>query len=49
LVKGKVFVPLLPESSEGLRAQTTEAAATIDADMIYRIWDEVACMWDIAG
>jgi hypothetical protein len=48
-VKDKVFVPLLPESSEELRTRTTEAVATVDVDMIYRIWDEVACRWDIAG
>jgi hypothetical protein len=48
-VKDKVFVPLLSESSEELWTRTTEAVAAIDVDMIYRIWDEVDCRWDIAG
>jgi len=48
-VKDKDFVPLLPESSEELRTRTTEAVATIDLDIIYRIWDEAACRGDIAG
>jgi hypothetical protein len=46
-VKDKVFILPLPEILEELRARITEAVATIDADMIHRIWDEVAYRWDI--
>jgi len=46
-VKNKVFIPPLPASLEELRGQITEVAATINADMIHRIWDELACRWDI--
>jgi hypothetical protein len=46
-VKNKVFVPPLPASLEELRARITEMIATIDADMIHRIWDEIAYRWDI--
>jgi hypothetical protein len=46
-VKDEVFVPPLPTSLEELRARITEAASTIDADMIHRIWDEIAYRWDI--
>jgi hypothetical protein len=46
-VKDKVFVPLLPASLEELRARITEAAATIYADTIHRIWEEIAYRWDI--
>jgi hypothetical protein len=45
--KDKVFVPPLPASLEELQAQITEVVATIDADMIPRIWDEIAYRWDI--
>ncbi|GFG30801.1 hypothetical protein Cfor_04298, partial [Coptotermes formosanus] len=41
-VKDKVFVPPLPASLEELQARITEAAATINADMIHWISDEVA-------
>ena len=47
-VKDKVFVPLLPASLEELRVRITEAVASIDADVIHRIWDEVAYTWDIS-
>jgi len=46
-VKDKVFIPPLPASLEELRARITEAGATIDADIIRRIWDEIAYRWDI--
>jgi hypothetical protein len=46
-VKHKVFLPHLPASLEELRAQITEPVATIDADMIHRIWDEITYRWDI--
>ena len=42
-----VFVPPLLASLEELRARITEAVATIDADMIHRIWDKIAYRWDI--
>jgi hypothetical protein len=45
-IKGKVFVPALPASLGELRARITEAVETIDADMIHRIWDEIAYRWD---
>jgi hypothetical protein len=45
--KDRVFVPPLPASLEDLWAQITEVVATIDADMIPRIWDEIAYRWDI--
>jgi hypothetical protein len=32
---------------EELRARITEAAVTIDVDMIRRIWDEIVYRWDI--
>ena len=38
-VEDKVFAPPLPASSEELRAWITEAFATIDVDMIHRVWD----------
>jgi hypothetical protein len=46
-VKDKVFVAPLPVSLEELRARITEAVATVDADMIRRIWDEIAYRRDI--
>jgi hypothetical protein len=46
-VKDKVFVPLLPANLEELGARITEAAATVYADMIRRIWNEIAYRWDI--
>jgi hypothetical protein len=46
-VKDKVFVPPIPSSLEELLARTTEAFATIDADMIHGIWDEIVYRWDI--
>jgi hypothetical protein len=46
-VKDKVFVPPLPATLEELQAQVTEAVVTIDANMIHRIWDEIAYRWDI--
>jgi hypothetical protein len=46
-VKDKVFVPPPPASMEELRARITEAVATIDLDMIHRIWDDIAYRWDI--
>jgi hypothetical protein len=42
LVKDEVFVPPLLASLEELRARATEAFATADADLIHRIWDEIA-------
>jgi hypothetical protein len=41
-VKDKVFVPTPPASLEELWARITEAVATIDVDMIHKIWDEIA-------
>ena len=41
-VKDSVLVSPLLASLEELRARATEAFATIDADMIHRIWDEIA-------
>jgi hypothetical protein len=46
-VKDKVFVQILPASLEELRAQIPEGVATINADMIHRIWDEITYRWDI--
>jgi hypothetical protein len=46
-VKDKDFVPPLAASLEELRAQITEAVATIDAYMINSIWDEIFYRWDI--
>jgi hypothetical protein len=46
-VQEKVFVLPLPTSLEELQARITEAVATIDADVIRGIWDEVADRWDI--
>jgi hypothetical protein len=46
-VKDKDFVPPRPASLEELSARITEAVGTIDANMIHRIWDEVAYIWDI--
>ena len=43
----KVFVPPLPTCLEERRAWITEAVATIDVDMIHRIWEEIAYRWDI--
>jgi hypothetical protein len=45
--KDKVFVPTPPASLEELWARITEAVATIDVDMIQKIWDEFAYRWDI--
>jgi len=45
--KDKVCVPPLPAGLEELRAQITEAVATIDAKVIHRICDETAYRWDI--
>jgi len=46
-VKDKVFIPHFPASLEELRGWTTEEVATIDANMIHRIWDEIIYRWDI--
>ena len=46
-VKDKVSVPPPPATLEELRARITEEVATIDVDMIRRIWDEIAYRWDI--
>jgi hypothetical protein len=40
--KDMVFDPPLPKSLEELQARVTESVATTDADMIHRIWDEIA-------
>ena len=45
--KHKIFVPPLPASLGELRAQIIEAAATIDAYMIHRIWYEIVYRRDI--
>jgi len=42
MLKTKVLVPPLSASLEELQAWITEAVATIDVDMINRIWDETA-------
>jgi hypothetical protein len=39
--KDKVLPPHLPASLEELRTRITEAIATVNADMIHRIWDEI--------
>jgi len=46
-VKYKVYVPLLLASLEELRARIAGAVATIDVDVICRIWEEIARSWDI--
>jgi len=43
----KDFVPPLLVSLEELRSRITEAVATMDAEMIRRIWDEIAYRWDM--
>jgi len=48
-VKHKFVVPLLPSSLEEPLSQITEAFATIDANMIHRIWDEIAYRWDVCS
>jgi hypothetical protein len=40
-VKDQVLVSPLPARVEKLWARITVAVATIDADMIHRIWDEI--------
>jgi hypothetical protein len=45
--KDKVFDPHVPKRLEELQARITEAVATIDADMINKIWDEIAYRRDI--
>jgi hypothetical protein len=47
VVKDKVFVPPLPASLEELWTWITEVVTTIDANMIHRIWVEIAYRWDI--
>jgi hypothetical protein len=47
LKSDNVFVPLLPARLEELLARITEAVATIDADMIHGILEEIAHGWDI--
>jgi hypothetical protein len=47
MTKDKVFVLPLPARLEEIRARITEAVATIDVDMIRRIWDETVYRWDI--
>jgi hypothetical protein len=41
-VKDKVFVPPLSASLEKLRAKITEAVVIVHADIIHRVWDEIA-------
>jgi hypothetical protein len=41
-VKDKAYVPPLPASLEELWARTAEAVATMDVDMIHRIWEEIS-------
>ena len=45
--KDKVFDPPFPKRLEELLARITKAVATIDADMIHSIWEEIAYRWDI--
>jgi hypothetical protein len=45
--KDKDIDPPVPKSVEELQARITEAVATIDADMIHRIWEEIIFRWDI--
>jgi hypothetical protein len=46
-VKDKVFVPPLPARLEEPQAWITEVVATINVDMIHRIWDEIAYRWNV--
>ena len=46
-VKDQVFVALLPSRVAEVWARITETVATVDADMINRIWDEIFNRWDI--
>jgi len=46
-IKENVFVPPLPAGLEEPQARTIEAVASIEADVIHRIWDEIADRWDI--
>ena len=46
-VNDRVFVPPLPASLEELWAHIIEVVATIGANMIHRILDEIAYRWDI--
>ena len=46
-IKDQVFVPPLPASLEELRTWITDVVETTDADVIHRIWDEIAYRWDI--
>jgi hypothetical protein len=46
-VKEKVFVPPLPGSLEELQTRIIKAVATIDVDVVHRIWDRVDDRWDI--
>jgi hypothetical protein len=46
-VKDKNYILPLPASLEELLTRITEEVATIDADMIHWIWDEIAYRWDI--
>jgi len=43
----KVYGPNLPASLAELRARITEAVATINADTVQVIWDEIAFRWAI--
>jgi hypothetical protein len=44
--KDNVSVPPLPSSLEELRTRIIEEVASVDVDMIYRIWDEIDYRWD---
>jgi hypothetical protein len=46
-IQDKLFFTPLLASFEELLAQITGAFATIDVDMIHRIWDKIAYGWDI--
>ena len=47
LVKGLVYVPLLPKDVDELKARITEALATINNAMLERVWQELDYRLDV--
>jgi hypothetical protein len=46
-IKGKVYVPPLPQSLKELQDRICDAVMSINKNMLCRIWNEVAFRWDM--
>ena len=42
-MKDGVFVPPLPLNLDDLKERIRQAVASVDADMLHRVWNELDC------